>query len=133
MFYNLSLFYLLFTACLYHFLFWRYLNSSMTSFLSDILLPFPNLNNLKSCRLGVIVAHLSRIGPGHGNKSRPYLQIQEQCAISESAQPHSFLNGVYGKCSSWTLWNPYEKIAFCTAVGHVSSKSVHTFYTKYAM
>ena len=31
------------------FLFWRYLNSSMTSFLSDILLPFPNSNNLNSC------------------------------------------------------------------------------------
>ena len=36
-FYNSSL--VLFTACFYHFLFWRYLNSSMTSFSSDILLP----------------------------------------------------------------------------------------------
>ena len=40
---------ILFTACFYHFLFWRYLNSSMTSFLSNILVPFPNLNNLSSC------------------------------------------------------------------------------------
>ena len=40
MFYNSSLF--------YHFLFWRYLNSSMTRFLSDILLPFPNSNDLNS-------------------------------------------------------------------------------------
>ena len=38
----------LFTACLYHFLFWRYFNSSMVSFLSDILLSFPNLNNLNN-------------------------------------------------------------------------------------
>ena len=38
----------LFTTCFYHFLFWRYLNSSMTSFLSDILLPFPNSNDLNS-------------------------------------------------------------------------------------
>ena len=33
----------LFTACFHHFL-----NSSMTSFLSEILLPFPNLNDLNS-------------------------------------------------------------------------------------
>ena len=38
----------IFTACFYHFLFWRYLNSSMTSFSSDILLPFPNSNDLNS-------------------------------------------------------------------------------------
>ena len=39
----------LFTACLYYFLFWRYLNSSMARFLlSDILLPFPNSNDLNS-------------------------------------------------------------------------------------
>ena len=38
----------LFTACFHHFLFWRYLNSSMTSFSSDIMLPFPNLNDLSS-------------------------------------------------------------------------------------
>ena len=31
------------------FLFWRYLNSSMVSFSSDILLPFPNSNDLNSC------------------------------------------------------------------------------------
>ena len=37
-----------FTACFYHFLFWRYLNSSMTRFSSDILLPFPNSNDLNS-------------------------------------------------------------------------------------
>ena len=30
------------------FLFWRYLNSSMTSFWSDILPPFPNSNDLNS-------------------------------------------------------------------------------------
>ena len=38
----------LFTACFYHFLFGRYLNSSITRFLSDILLPFPNSNDLNS-------------------------------------------------------------------------------------
>ena len=38
----------LFTACFYHFLFWRYLNSSMTRFSSGILLPFPNLIDLKN-------------------------------------------------------------------------------------
>ena len=42
---------MLFTACFYHFLFWRYLNSSMTSFSSEILLPFPNSNHLNSCEL----------------------------------------------------------------------------------
>ena len=31
------------------FLFWRYLNSSMTRFFSDILLPFLNSNDLNSC------------------------------------------------------------------------------------
>ena len=39
----------LFTVCFYHFLFWRYLNSTMTRFSSDILLPFPNSNDLNSC------------------------------------------------------------------------------------
>ena len=41
------------TDCLYHFLFWRYLNSSMVSFSSDHLLPFPNSNDLSSCALSV--------------------------------------------------------------------------------
>ena len=40
-FYNLFIL-ALFTACFYHFLFLRYLNSSITRFLSDTLLPFPN-------------------------------------------------------------------------------------------
>ena len=35
-------------ARFYHFLLLRYLNSSMTWFSSDILLPFPNLNDLNS-------------------------------------------------------------------------------------
>ena len=43
-----STFLVLFATCFYHFLFWRYLNSSMTSFSSDILLPFPNSNDLNS-------------------------------------------------------------------------------------
>ena len=45
-----SLFFILalFTACFYHFLPWRSLNSSMTRFLLDILLPFPNSNDLNS-------------------------------------------------------------------------------------
>ena len=47
MFYNFFIL-ALFTACFYHFLFWRYLNSSMTRFSSDILLPFPNSNDLNS-------------------------------------------------------------------------------------
>ena len=38
------------TACFYHILFWRYLNSSMTSFSSEILLSFPNSNDLNSCK-----------------------------------------------------------------------------------
>ena len=37
---------LFFTASFYYFLFERYLNSSMTGFLSDILLPFLNSNDL---------------------------------------------------------------------------------------
>ena len=37
-----------FTACFYHFLLWRYLNFSITRFASEILLLFPNLNDLKS-------------------------------------------------------------------------------------
>ena len=45
-FYNSSLF---FTTCFYHFLFWRYLNSRMTSFSPDILLLFPYLNDLNCC------------------------------------------------------------------------------------
>ena len=39
---------ILFTVCFNHFLFWRYLNSSMTSFSSDRLLSFPNSNDLNS-------------------------------------------------------------------------------------
>ena len=35
-------------ARFYHFLFLRYLNSSITWFSSDILLPFPNFNDLNS-------------------------------------------------------------------------------------
>ena len=48
--YVLYLFFILalFTACFYHFLFWRYLNSNMTRFSSDILLPFSNSNDLNS-------------------------------------------------------------------------------------
>ena len=53
MFYNSFLLLVLFTDCLYHFLFWRYLNSSMVSFSSDHLLPFPNSNDLSSCALSV--------------------------------------------------------------------------------
>ena len=49
MFYNcVFLILALFTACFYHFLFWRYWNSSMTRFSSDILLPFPDSNDLNS-------------------------------------------------------------------------------------
>ena len=47
MFYNFFII-VLFTACFYHFLFWRYLNSSMTSFSSEILPSFPNSNDLNS-------------------------------------------------------------------------------------
>ena len=47
MFYNFFIL-ALFTACFYHFLFRKYLNSSMRRFSSDILLPFPNLNDLNS-------------------------------------------------------------------------------------
>ena len=43
-----SLILVLFTPCFYNFLFRRYLNSNMTSFSSDILLPFPNSNDLNS-------------------------------------------------------------------------------------
>ena len=43
-----SLILILFTPCFYNFLFRRYLNSNMTSFSSDILLPFPNSNDLNS-------------------------------------------------------------------------------------
>ena len=50
MFYNFFIL-VLFTACFYHFLFWKYLNSSMTRFSSDILLPFPNSNDLNSCEV----------------------------------------------------------------------------------
>ena len=50
MFYTSSITILvLYTACFYHFLFWGYLNSGMTGFSSDVLLRFPNLNNLNSC------------------------------------------------------------------------------------
>ena len=48
MFYNSSLFYYFLYFVSTIFLFWRYLNSNMTSFLSDTLLPFPNLNDLNS-------------------------------------------------------------------------------------
>ena len=47
MFYNFFIL-VLFTACFYRFLFWRYLNSSMACFSSEILLPFPNLIDLNS-------------------------------------------------------------------------------------
>ena len=48
MLYNSSLFYLFLQLVSTIFLLWRYLNSSMTRFLSDILLPFPNPNDLNS-------------------------------------------------------------------------------------
>ena len=38
----------LFTACFYHFLFSRYLTLTKRHFLSDILVPFPDSNNLCS-------------------------------------------------------------------------------------
>ena len=45
---NKVCFFFFYEGCFYHFLFWRYLNSRMARFSSDILLPFPNLNNLNS-------------------------------------------------------------------------------------
>ena len=54
---------MLFAACFYHFLFWRYLNSSMTHFLSEILLLFPNLIDMNS-RKAVMVARFSFVIEG---------------------------------------------------------------------
>ena len=48
MFYNSSLFQHFLQLVSTIFSFWRYLNSSLTKFLSDILLPFPNSNDLNS-------------------------------------------------------------------------------------
>ena len=42
-------------TCFYHFLFWIYLNSSMTWFSSDTLLPFPNSNGLNSHELSSLI------------------------------------------------------------------------------
>ena len=52
--YVLELFFILaiLTAFFYHFLFLRYLNSIMARFLSNILLPFPNSNDLNCCSTG---------------------------------------------------------------------------------
>ena len=48
MYYNSFLFQYFLQLVTTIFLFWRYLNSSMTSFWSDILPPFPNSNDLNS-------------------------------------------------------------------------------------
>ena len=48
----------LFTACFYLFLFWRNLNSSMTSFSSDILFPFPNSNGLNKRDIEKLLSHV---------------------------------------------------------------------------
>ena len=63
----------LFTACLYHFLFWRYLNSSMVSFSSDILLPLPISNDLKV----VLVPNSSPTSHSKfpKNTEKPYLKF----------------------------------------------------------
>ena len=48
-FYNSSLFYYFLQLVSTIFLFWRYLNSSVTGFSPEILLPFPNSYDLNSC------------------------------------------------------------------------------------
>ena len=53
---------MLFTDCFYLFLFWRYLNSSMTSFLSDILLPFTNSNDFNSCTVLHLIRWYDKLG-----------------------------------------------------------------------
>ena len=63
MFCNSSLFQCFLQFVYYHFLFWRYLNSSMINFLSDILLPFPNSNALNSCELFRDWVILGKVGP----------------------------------------------------------------------
>ena len=54
------LYYSAFLFFFYHFLFWRYLNSSITGFLSEILLPFPNSNGLKN-RVVLIKVNISTL------------------------------------------------------------------------
>ena len=49
----------LFTTCFYQFLFWKYLNFSMTRLLSDILFPFPNSNDLNSLAYASRILHFT--------------------------------------------------------------------------
>ena len=78
-FYNCSLFYYFLQLFPAIFLSWIYLNSSMTSFLSDILLPFSILNDLKS-RAWCAINCTNQIWRfGHPNSSHIYLVVQIAC------------------------------------------------------
>ena len=78
-FYNCSLFYCFLQHFSAIFLSWIYLNSSMTSFLSDILLPFSILNDLKS-RAWCAINCTNQIWRfGQPNSSHIYLVVQIAC------------------------------------------------------
>ena len=78
-FYNCSLFYCFLQHFSAIFLSWIYLNSSMTSFLSEILLPFSILNDLKS-RAWCAINCTNQIWRfGQPNSSHIYLVVQIAC------------------------------------------------------
>ena len=78
-FYNCSLFYCFLQLFSAVFLSWIYLNSSMTSFLSEILLPFSILNDLKS-RAWCAINCTNQIWRfGQPNSSHIYLVVQIAC------------------------------------------------------
>ena len=78
-FYNCSLFYCFLQHFSAIFLSWIYLNSSMTSFLSEILLPFSILNDLKS-RASCAINCTNQIWWfGQPNSSHIYLVVEIVC------------------------------------------------------
>ena len=73
-----------FTACFYYFLFERYLNSSMTGFLSDILLPFLNSNDLmKSQAQPLIMACSIRMFQKFDWLKQPPDSLKTSCSVTK--------------------------------------------------
>ena len=99
----------LFTACFYHFLFWRYLNSCMTRISWDILLPFLNSNDLNSC-VTAIAQRTEIIKLNH-----LYLyDIQTASHLNCFLEVHSDFYFFFWPQMNIQIWKPKEGETSCT-------------------
>ena len=132
----------LFTVPFYYIVLSRYLGLTKRHFSSDILVPFPDLSDFYSC--GYTRARNTKIKLWTGTPKTPgnstwffrdhpsrfhnwkFHLLFLQYAISESARPFSFLNGVHGKLCKlgFELYRIHaKKIGFCNTFAYVPSTS----------